>query len=253
MKKTILTILLCGVMIFVITGCTEQNSNPNNDPQDTHSFEGTVVTSERKNIIVEPNENEDERKIADKFLIELKDEVRTYSIGTKVKITYVGGINESYPAQIGTTKIEVIENEYAEDNIVNKFIVEYNSLSTNDINNIEKGNIRTKYFGYSNECYLELLNANNSNSKSFNITINGTNEEPSIDKIFVVYKEAIKVLEPTLNVQQINESISTLKSSQYLKEIKLGDNIKIAYYPITELSWGKTKCRIEISSSNYKF
>jgi len=33
----------------------------------------------------------------------------SYAVGDIVKITYTGGIEESYPAQIETIKIEIIE------------------------------------------------------------------------------------------------------------------------------------------------
>lgn len=104
MKKTILTILLCGVMVLGMTGCGSNKS-------DEHSFLGKVIEVSSSYIIVEPNENEVERKSSDKFRIELKNDNSIYEIGTNVKITYVGGINESYPAQIGTTKIEIEKSE----------------------------------------------------------------------------------------------------------------------------------------------
>ena len=51
------------------------------------------------------------RKSSDKFSIELKDDNKTYKVGANVKITYVGGIDESYPAQVGTTKIEIVSEK----------------------------------------------------------------------------------------------------------------------------------------------
>lgn len=39
----------------------------------------------------------------------MKNDDITYEVGTNVKITYIGGINESYPAQVGTTKIEIVD------------------------------------------------------------------------------------------------------------------------------------------------
>lgn len=78
-------------------------------PEDEeHSFFGKIVESHQLYIIVEPNEDEEERKSSDQFHIELgNDNDAIYKVGTNVKITYVGGINESYPAQIETTKIEL--------------------------------------------------------------------------------------------------------------------------------------------------
>lgn len=43
----------------------------------------------------------------DKGIAISNDNDAIYEVGTNVKITYVGGINESYPAKIGTTKIEI--------------------------------------------------------------------------------------------------------------------------------------------------
>ncbi len=85
---------------------------------DYHSFFGKVVESHKTYFIVEPDENEEERRSSDKFYIDLgNDNDKTYEVGTDVKITYIGGINESYPAQIGTTKIElesVLKNDILE-------------------------------------------------------------------------------------------------------------------------------------------
>lgn len=98
---------------------TEKENN------DEHSFFGKVIESHKSYIIVEPNRNEEERKSADKFRIELgQDNNAIYEIGTNVKITYVGGINESYPAQIGTTKIEIKS--------VDSFNLIYNQIPGNE-------------------------------------------------------------------------------------------------------------------------
>lgn len=106
MKKTMLTILLIFTSLFVITGCGEGERK-----NDEHSFYGKVLEVYSSYIIVEPNEDEEERKSSDKFHIDLKNDDITYEVGTNVKITYIGGINESYPAQVGTTKIEIVENK----------------------------------------------------------------------------------------------------------------------------------------------
>lgn len=73
-----------------------------------HSFFGKVIESHSTYIIVEPNEDEEERKSSDKFHIKLRKATdAVYEVGTNVKITYVGDIKESYPAGVNTTKIEI--------------------------------------------------------------------------------------------------------------------------------------------------
>ena len=108
MKKTILTIILCGVALVGITGCGEKKN-------DEHSFVGKIIEVNKTSIIVCPNENENERKSADRFEINLLDDT-TYEVDTIVKITYVGGIEETYPAKIETTKIEIDVNKETKQN-----------------------------------------------------------------------------------------------------------------------------------------
>ncbi len=104
MKKVLFTILICSILLVVMTGCVKKKNE-----SDEHSFYGKVLEVTPSYLIVEPNEDEEERRSSDKFRIDLKDDNTTYEVGTIVKITYVGMINESYPAQIGTTKIEIVE------------------------------------------------------------------------------------------------------------------------------------------------
>lgn len=87
------------------------SSNPVNTishDNDEYSFYGKVIESDISYIIVEPNEDEEEKKSADKISITLGEHNDTlYTIGTNVKITYNGIIKETYPAQIDATKIEL--------------------------------------------------------------------------------------------------------------------------------------------------
>ena len=60
MKKTIFTILICGVMILGLTGC---NNSEKKDDNDIHTFEGTIIECEKESMIVSPNENTEENGI----------------------------------------------------------------------------------------------------------------------------------------------------------------------------------------------
>ena len=71
------------------------------------SFVGTILEETTTYMIVEPNEDEIERKSADKIKINYgTDHIDyLYGIGRKVVIYYTGYIMKSYPAQINTDKI----------------------------------------------------------------------------------------------------------------------------------------------------
>ena len=121
------------------------SSNPvetTNQEQNEKSFFGKVIESKTSYIIVEPNENEEIRKSADKISIGLGEyNDALYMVGTNVKITYKGDIMDSYPAQIKATKIELKS--------VNKFSLVYYQknmiqpnqketiISKNEIENID--------------------------------------------------------------------------------------------------------------------
>lgn len=145
---------------------------------------------------------------------------------------------------------EIIENEYAEDDLINKFIKDFEDTSSYEITDIKKGNIRTKYFAYINGQYCEFLNSTENTANCFNITIYGGNEEEDINKIVNVYKEVIKTLDSTISETYINDTIM-----EHIKDpsnsYNINDSINVKLYPITELSYGKSDCRIEISTTIY--
>ena len=109
MKKTLFAILVCGVMVLGMTGCRKAKQNNSND---IHTFAGTVTECEEKTMIVRPNENEEEYKFSNKFRIEYVSGFNSCKVGDKVTITYKGMINESYPAQVGTTNIEINDFDF---------------------------------------------------------------------------------------------------------------------------------------------
>lgn len=107
MKKKILSMVLCGIMLIGLAGC---NNAEKKDADDIHSFKGTIIECEQESMIVQPNESEAEFKSSDKFRVNYVEGFNSCNIGDTVKIAYKGMINESYPAQIGTTSIEVIKD-----------------------------------------------------------------------------------------------------------------------------------------------
>lgn len=77
-----------------------------------YTFIGTIIEAFDDSIIVEPGEDTIERKSSDKISMGIERPtsgiIDFYVVGNKVKITYNGNINESYPAQISAIKIELV-------------------------------------------------------------------------------------------------------------------------------------------------
>lgn len=143
---------------------------------------------------------------------------------------------------------------YAEDEVVNRFISEFNEKNKYEITDISKGNIRTKFFAFANDCYIEMINANDAVAECFSISINGGKEISERDKMFDVFAETIKVLDPSVTEEKIAEVVNYLEAEQYMvSDYVISDKVTVeTYVPIVELSYGKSDCRIDVISGDYK-
>lgn len=101
----------------------------NNNEQE--SFVGTILEETTTYMIVEPNEDEAERKSSDKIVINYKTDNKDYlyGVGRKVVVYYTGHIMETYPAQINTNNISItgysnfeISVEKSENKEINKIL-----------------------------------------------------------------------------------------------------------------------------------
>ena len=142
---------------------------------------------------------------------------------------------------------------YADDVVVNRFITEFNDAYSDDIHDISKGNIRTKYYGYVRDTRLEMINANDADAEAFSISIYGGKEEVDREAMFAAFREVARILEPTLTDDAISGAVDDLISRDVLTEnYQLGNSLSVTYIPIKDLSYGKNDCRVDILASNYK-
>lgn len=99
MRKTL--VLLALILVIISTGC-------NGKKEKLYSFKGVITDCEEESMLVKPNKDEDIFKTASLIRVRFTDDYKSCTINQKVKITYEGMINASYPASIGATKIEII-------------------------------------------------------------------------------------------------------------------------------------------------
>ena len=132
--------------------CSMLEENKETQENNEHSFYGKIVESHASYIIVEPKEDEEERKSSDKFHIDLgENNDAIYVVGSNIKITYVGIIKESYPAQINVTKIELKS--------VDNFTLIFNKEPGKAMHNIidKKNNTQYDYNIYSYQGTVEII------------------------------------------------------------------------------------------------
>ena len=165
----------------------------------------------------------------------------------------VDNVDNSEDNTTDTSDTEVAPIIYAEDEVVNRFITEFNNNTAYEITDISKGNIRTKYFGYANGRYLEMINANGAGAEAFCLNISGGQEATDKQTMYEVFREAVKILDPSITDEMIDTALAEFDNKDALIEgYVLGDSITVTYVPTKELSYGKNPCRIDISASNYK-
>ena len=190
------------------------------------------------------------------FVIGMSGNSETDVPQTDTPLSYnetVDNVDNSEDNTTDTSDTEVASIIYAEDEIVNRFITEFNNNTAYEITDISKGNIRTKYFGYANGRYLEMINANGAGAEAFCLNINGGQEATDKQTMYEVFREAVKILDPSITDEMIDTALAEFDNKDVLIEgYVLGDSITVTYVPTKELSYGKNPCRIDISASNYK-
>lgn len=158
-------------------------------------------------------------------------------------------IQSSAPESLVSTTEELEESfQYAEDELINKFINEYNAIAKYQMQDISKGNIRTKYHCSANDCWIEMINATEAAAEAFTISINAGNSEGSGEKAFAVFSDMAKVFDPELTDEKVSSAIALMENGE---KYDLSDEFTVVYSPSVEVSWGKTDYKIEITAKNY--
>lgn len=150
--------------------------------------------------------------------------------------------------QIQTALETEITVEYAKDELINKFINEYNAIAKYQMQDISKGNIRTKYHCKVNGCWIEMINATEAAAEAFTISINSGNSEGADEKAFAVFSDMAKVFDPELTDEKVSSAIALTENGE---KYDLSDEFTVVYSPSVEVSWGKTDYKIEITAKNY--
>lgn len=156
------------------------------------------------------------------------------------------------PEQQETT-VEETSNEikYSDDEIVNQFIIDFSETSGYGLTDIKKGNIRTKYFCYANNVYVELINATDNVAKTFNISYGFGNL--SQDEVYSFLTDCLRTLGATDDeiLKTIDDLTVNNKGDYLLEDYQVNDSITLTYCPTKELSYGTSIGHIEIASSTY--
>lgn len=153
--------------------------------------------------------------------------------------------NESETSNSNIEKEETEQNKIVDDEVVNGFLSE----CVFDYGEIDRGNIRTKFFVHINGCRTELLN---SNTDELIITINGYHID-NINETEVT--EAFKMVAQTINENEYDAELEEVINGLLAHDTDIYEgavgNINYKFYPFVELSKGVSESRIEIRTTIY--
>ncbi|MBU5627097.1 hypothetical protein KQI82_09280 [Oscillibacter sp. MSJ-2] len=132
---------------------------------------------------------------------------------------------------------------FESDEVVDKFFTDYNAIAevVIPVEEIEKGNIRTKALVYIDDLSLEIINANDLLSVSMSSSIE--NEDT---KLYAIFRDTIKAMNANTADEDIQSAWNAIHESGYLVEDYDFNSISITYVPSKELSWGTSDLRVDL-------
>lgn len=167
-------------------------------------------------------------------------------------------ISDTTNTQSDKTNVEEIPNEetsnqqpeatldyFKSDATVNNFFTQYNVVAENSISSdeIKKGNIRTKALVYKDDFSLEVINVNNE-TLAISIETKPENEETAL---FTVFSNCLKATNTTISDDEIIAAWNTIHETGYTSKDYEFNGITITYISSTELSWGITNPRVDLT------
>lgn len=120
---------------------------------------------------------------------------------------------------------------YADDEVVNEFITDYNAASQSPFTGVEGGNIRTKFYAYTYGFRVELLHANDTDD--ILVTISETDGKLTTD-MRDVFHDTVRVLDPSLSDEEIYAYFDTKVSGGDTADTLGG--VSVYYQPKSD-SW----------------
>lgn len=132
---------------------------------------------------------------------------------------------------------------FESDEVVDKFFTDYNAIAevVIPVEEIEKGNIRTKALVYIDDLSLEIINASDFLSVSMSSSV-----ENEATTLYAIFRDTIKAMSADTADEDIQSAWNAIHESGYLVEDYDFNGVSITYVPSKELSWGTSDLRVDL-------
>lgn len=136
---------------------------------------------------------------------------------------------------------------FVEDNVVDAFITNFNSISSYPLENIEKGNINTKYNAISNGYYFEMLHANDTDKISVSISQTNGTAPAGVSGMKSTFIDVVRTIDASVAENDISSFFDSLLTGGIIVEkAELGKTL-IDFVPDKELSNGHSRGHIVVA------
>lgn len=160
-----------------------------------------------------------------------------FSVLLATLLTACGKPQESVPSVSPDVENveESVEAVFPTDEVVNNFIITYNSLSNSPIIYIEQGNIKSKCYGHTYDHRIEILNGADN---TLHITIEADYNHPDMTELRDAFRDVMLALDPTLTDEEaFNAFDEATNNPSSRSNMELG-NVAYNCYWTVELSNG---------------
>ena len=141
--------------------------------------------------------------------------------------------NEQTTGSISTEETTVVSEEleeekekpiYEDDEIVNKFIVDYNAISQSPITDIQNGSIKEKCYGHTYDHRIEVLNGADS---ALHVKIGADFDHPEMEELRDAFRDIMLILDPSISEEEAYAAFDLAKDDNTARsDMTLG---KVSY------------------------
>lgn len=162
------------------------------------------------------------------------------NISDNVIIEYTPNVNDNQQEKLVADSMPIF---FESDEVVDKFFTSYNAIAevVIPVEEIEKGNIRTKALVYIDDLSLEIINASDFLSVSMSSSVDNENT-----KLYAIFRDTIKAVNADTADEDIQSAWNTIHKSGFIVEDYDFNGVSITYVPFKELSWGTSDLRVDI-------
>lgn len=142
-----------------------------------------------------------------------------------------------------TSPETTVEESYADDAVVNRFITDYNAYSSSPIVDIRQGNIRTKYYGRTYDRQIEVINGSDG---MIHVTVSASVNYPDMADLREAFSDVVHVIDPNLTDDEIYAAYDAVVQGGYRVEDSQLGIVHFTWCPTVELSKGLSLGHFEI-------